>query len=261
MLLLFFPTHVTIVCCILCPLRKFCFQPKRRSLSNEFTATPDTRVEQTSSEASELDVVSNKDGATLPIDNDEISSVISNALIRNEEQQECVAGVGSVVGSSSGTISNNEVRNAADREEVSGTVTDIETIPQTTDAVLATETSSDGRQEIPSSPVTAQNIDIVEEEHPVDSGQNVIHTETSAKTDKEDSIPVSGDAPIDVTAPMKDADVKVEPHLDQKNHQENQNVVSPLKVQDQLDEVKYVNNEEILFYSELLLLAFELINA
>lgn len=215
-------------------------QPKKRPPSNEFPTTSDSRVEEASSETSQLDVASDKNRATLSIDNNEISAVSSNTLISNEEQQQNVDGAGSVVGDSSGTISNNEVRHAADHEEVSGTV--IETIPQTSDTDLLNETSSDGRQGIPSSPVAARTrtrtIATVAEDHPIDSGQNVIDTETSTKINQEESQPVSGDAPIDVITPLKDADVKVEPHLDQKNHQENQAVVSPVKMQDQLDEAQ-----------------------
>lgn len=254
-MVLIFPIWHNIVLYVIC-LTKCYFQPKKRPPSNEFPTTSDTRVEEASSETSQLDLASDKNRATLSIDNNEISPVSSITLISNEEQQQIVDGASSVVGDSSGTISNNEVRHAADHEEVSGTV--IETIPQTSDTDLVNETSSDGRQGIPSSPVAA-SIDTVVEDHPIDSGQNVIDTETSTKIDQEESQPVSGDAPIDVISPLKDADVKVEPHLDQKNHQENQAVVSPVKMQDQLDEVKYVNNKEKLSCSDFLLLAFKLL--
>lgn len=204
--------------------------------SNESSTTLDSEVDQTSSETHRSDVASNKDGATQSIENNDISPNSSSALNSNKEQQ-TVKGDDSVVGTLSSAISNNEVRHVADHDEVSRTVTNVETVRPASDGDVVQETPLDGHKGIPSSPLTSTSVDISGKDRAIDSVQNAKDTEFPMKIDQEKSQAVSVDAPMDIDSKLKDAEVKVESRLDQMNHQENKDV-SPAKVQEQLDEAQ-----------------------
>ncbi|KAK1354803.1 Golgin candidate 1 [Heracleum sosnowskyi] len=210
-------------------------KPPKNLLSNESTTTSDRKVDQNSSETSRSDVASNKDGITQSIDNSALNPISSSTLNSNNEQQ-TVKGDDSGGGSLSGTVSNNEVRHVAGHDEVSGTVTDVETVPPASDGDVL-ETPLDGHKGIPSSPLVSRSVDITGKDHAIDSVQNAKDTEPPMKIDQEKSQAVSVDAPIDVDTKLKEAEVKVETHLDQMNQQENKDV-SPAKVQEQLDEAQ-----------------------
>lgn len=211
-------------------------KPSKNLPLNESTTTSDSKVDQTSSETYHSDVASNKDGATQSIDNNDISPISSGALDSSDEQQ-TVKGDDSVVGTLSGAISNNEVRHVADHDEVSGTVTNVETVPPASDGDVVPETPLDDHQGIPSSSLASRSVDITGKDQAIDSVQNAKDTESPMNIDQEKSQVVSVDAPIDVDTKLKDAEVKVETRLDQKNHQEKKDV-SPAKVQEQLDEAQ-----------------------
>lgn len=199
-------------------------------------------MDQSSSETYRSDVASNKDGATQSIENNDSSRTTSSALNSTEEQQ-TVKGDDSVVGTLSSAISNNEVRHVADHNEVSGTVTNVETVPPASDGDDVRETPLDGQKGIPSSLLTSKSVDITGKDHAIDSVQNARDTESPTKIDQEKSQAVSVDTPKDIDSKLKGTELKVETRLGQMNHQENKDV-SPAKVQEQLDEVKYVRNRE-----------------
>lgn len=218
---------------------KYYLQPPKNLPSNDSSTTSDSKVDQTSSERYRSDVASIKDGATQSIENNDINPTSSSALNSNEEQQ-TVKGDDSVVGTLSSAISNNEVRHVADHDEVSGIVTNVETVPPASDGDVVLETPLDGQKGIPSSLLTSRSVDITGKDHANDSVQNAKDTEPPMKIDQEKSQAVSVDTPMDIDSKLKDAEVKVE---GQMNHQENKDV-SPAKVQEQLDEVKYVRKGE-----------------
>lgn len=219
----------------------FYLQPPNKLPSNESTTTSDSKVDQTISETSRSDVASNKDGTTQSIDNNDISPISSSTLNSNVEQH-TVKGDDSVTGTISGTISSNEVRHVAEHDEISGTVTRVETVPPASDGDLVPETPLDGQQGIPSPPLDSRSVDITGKDNAIDSVQHAKDTESPMKIDQDKSQAASVDAPMDVDTQLKDVEVKAETRLDQIDHQENKDV-SPAKVQEQLDEVKYVNKK------------------
>ncbi|KAL8094016.1 hypothetical protein AgCh_035774 [Apium graveolens] len=211
-------------------------KPPKNLPSNESSTTSDSKVDQARSETYHSDVESNKDGTTQFIENNDISSTSSSALTSNEEQQ-TVKGDDSGVGTLSSAISNNEVRHVADHDEVSGTVTGVETVPPASDGDVVLETPLDGQKGLPSSQLTSRSVDITRKDPATDSVQNAKDTESSMKIDQEKSQAVSVDTPMDIDSKLKDAEVKVETRLGQINHLENKDV-SPAKVQEQLDEAQ-----------------------
>lgn len=221
---------------------KFYIQPSKKLPSDESSTPAESKVDQTSSETSRSDVASSKDGATQSIDNNDSGPISSTTLNSNEEQQ-TVKGDDSVVGTISSTISDNEVRHVAEHDEVSGTVANVEIVPPASDGDVVLETPLDGHHGIPSSSLASKSVDISVKDHAADSVENAKDTESTMKMDQEKSQAVSVDAPImDVDAQLKVSEVKVEARPGQMSHQENKDV-SPAKVQEQLDEVKYVNRK------------------
>lgn len=167
----------------------------------------------------------------------------SAAQTSNEEQHN-VDRDGSIVDAPSlSTLSNDGAKPGTDHEELSATATtEVEVVPPTSNGDLVNDKLSDVREEIPSSPLRAKGLEVVGEDLPVNSGQNVMSGDklTTTNVDLEGTQSVTIDAPTNVEAHLKDVDLKVEPHHDQKKVPDQKAVDSPKKVQDQLDEVNHL---------------------
>uniref|UniRef100_A0A5B7BCX6 Putative golgin candidate 1 n=1 Tax=Davidia involucrata TaxID=16924 RepID=A0A5B7BCX6_DAVIN len=196
---------------------------QKRLSSGETPKTINAAREQTRSETSQLDLAPDKDRAAQSIENDGITPSNSTTQTSNEEHR-----------------SVDEVKHDADHVEVPATVTDVEAVALTSNGKLVNENTSDDREGIPSSPLAAKGIEVVHEDPPVDSGENMRLGDASAPTkiDQERSESESADTPSKVESQLKDTDLKVEPHLDQKKQQEQKADISPMKVQEQLDEAQ-----------------------
>ncbi|CAK9141387.1 unnamed protein product [Ilex paraguariensis] len=211
--------------------RKEKFQ-RRLSLNETPTTTKTSQLQ--------LDVPSDKERASLPIENNEISPSSSTAHIGNEEQDN-VDGDGSISGTPlSGTIGNDEAKHDANNAEVVATVSNTEGVASTSNGVLVNENSSDVLEGVPSSPPTAKGVEVVHEDRPVDSDQNIMLEGMGTSTGIEWDGSQSGKsgAPGRDDSQLKDADLKFEHHSDQRKQQEHKADNSPTKVQDQLDEAQ-----------------------
>ncbi|KAM7509579.1 hypothetical protein LguiA_020032 [Lonicera macranthoides] len=200
---------------------------------NETPATFDAAREETSSETSQADVATDKDG--IP------SSMENSAAQTSNEEQHNIDRDGSLVDAPSlSTLSNDGAKPDTDHEELSATATtEVEVVPPTSNGDLVNDTLSDVRDEIPSSPLRAKGLEVDGEDLPVNSGQNVMLGDklNTTNVDLEGTQSLT-DAPTNVEAHLKDVDLKVEPHHDQKKVLDQKAFDSPKKVQDQLDEAQ-----------------------
>ncbi|KAA8534919.1 hypothetical protein F0562_029865 [Nyssa sinensis] len=189
---------------------------KRLSL-NGTPKTINTAREQTSSETSQLDLAPDKDRAAQSFETDGITPSSSTPHTSNEEHHN-VDNDSSILGVPlPETISTDELRHDADPVN-----------------------ASDVREGNPSSSLASKGIEVVHEDPPVDSGQTMRLGDANAPTkiDQERSESANVDTPSKVESQLKDLDLKIEPHLDQKKQQELRADISPLKVEDQLDEAQ-----------------------
>ncbi|KAL7260017.1 hypothetical protein ACSBR1_005808 [Camellia fascicularis] len=213
---------------------------QKRPSSNETAKTIDTSIEQSSSETLQSDVAPDKDRAVFSIENDGTSPSNSNAQKSNEEQHN-VETDGSISGSPlSESILNEEAKHDAVHEEAPAAVPHVEANALISNDELTNKDSSDVYEGVSSSPIAVKGVEVVHEDPPVDSSSNIRVGDagTPTKIDEEVSQSISVDAPSKVHMQLKDADLKVEPHSNQKKQQEQKADSSPIKVQDALDEAQ-----------------------
>lgn len=213
---------------------------QKRPSSNETAKTIDTSIEQNSSETLQSDVAPDKDRAVFSIENDGTSPSNSNAQKSNEEQHN-VEKDGSTSGSLlSESILNEEAKHDAVHEEAPAAVPHVEANALISNDELTNKDSSDVYEGVSSSPIAVKGVEVVHEDPPVDSSSNIRVGDagTPTKIDEEVSQSISVDAPSKVHMQLKDADLKVEPHSNQKKQQEQKADSSPIKVQDALDEAQ-----------------------
>ncbi|CAL5400227.1 unnamed protein product [Camellia sinensis] len=213
---------------------------QKRPSSNETAKTIDTSIEQNSSETLQSDVAPNKDRVVFSIENDGTSPSNSNAQKSNEEQHN-VEKDGSISGSLlSESILNEEAKHDAVHEEAPAAVPHVEANALISNDELTNKDSSDVYEGVSSSPIAVKGVEVVHEDPPIDSSSNIRVGDagTPTKIDEEVSQSISVDAPSKVHMQLKDADLKVEPHSNQKKQQEQKADSSPIKVQDALDEAQ-----------------------
>ncbi|KAL7239962.1 hypothetical protein ACSBR2_005763 [Camellia fascicularis] len=213
---------------------------QKRPSSNETAKTIDTSIEQSSSETLQSDVAPDKDRAVFSVENDGTSPSNSNAQKSNEEQHN-VEKDGSISGSPlSESILNEEAKHDAVHEEAPAAVPHVEANALISNDELTNKDSSDVYEGVSSSPIAVKGVEVVHEDPPVDSSSNIRVGDagTPTKIDEEVSQSISVDAPSKVHMQLKDADLKVEPHSNQKKQQEQKADSSPIKVQDALDEAQ-----------------------
>ncbi|CAL5339223.1 unnamed protein product [Camellia sinensis] len=213
---------------------------QKRPSSNETAKTIDTSIEQNSSETLQSDVAPDKDRVVFSIENDGTSPSNSNAQKSNEEQHN-VEKDGSISGSLlSESILNEEAKHDAVHEEAPAAVPHVEANALISNDELSNKDSSDVHEGVSSSPIAVKGVEVVHEDPPIDSSSNIRVGDagTPTKIDEEVSQSISVDAPSKVHMQLKDADLKVEPHSNQKKQQEQKADSSPIKVQDALDEAQ-----------------------
>lgn len=180
----------------------------------------------------------------MATDKDGIPSSMENSAAQtSNEEQHNIDRDGSLVDAPSlSTLSNDGAKPDTDHEELSATATtEVEVVPPTSNGDLVNDTLSDVHDEIPSSPLRAKGLEVDGEDLPVNSGQNVMLGDklNTTNVDLEGTQSLT-DAPTNVEAHLKDVDLKVEPHHDQKKVLDQKAFDSPKKVQDQLDEVNHL---------------------
>ena len=217
-------------------------QAQKRLSSNETPKTIDTSLEHNSSEASESDVALDKDRRVSSIGNDGISLSNSNAEASNGDQLNVEKDRSLSASSLSETILNEEIKHNAVDEKVPAIVSDVEAILPTSNGKSINEGLSDGLERVSSSLLSVNGVEVVHKDPPVDSGQSFRMGDAGSpkKIEQEGSQPVSVDAPSKVDTQLKDDDLKVESLSNQKKPQEHKADTSSVKIEYQLDEVKYV---------------------
>lgn len=198
----------------------------------------DTLQEQTSTVTSLVDVTPENDRASQLIENERTPT--KSVAQTNDGQQHSIDKDSPMVGIPlTETLANDVVKNDADDMEVLSTVADVEAVSLHSNAELVNENTSDVHKEQPPLSLPANGVNIVNEDEPIDAGQSKSgDTDGTGNIDQERSQSVSTDSPSNSDTQLKDADVKVEPLINQNRQQETKADGSPMKVQDPLDEVK-----------------------
>ena len=216
-------------------------QAQKRLSTNEPSKINDTAQVQTGTQPAVSDIAPDKDRATRSFENEETTSSNSTAQANNEQLQNgnkdaSVFGIPSLE-----TLPNDMVKPEADLPEVAPTVTDVEAIASTSNGELVND-KADANEGQPTSFSPTAGVEIVSEDHPVEAGQNIKSRDADvpSQIDQEGSQSVNVDAPSSSDTQSNDSEIKVETISNQKKQQEHKGDASPMKLQDQLDEVKYL---------------------
>lgn len=198
----------------------------------------DTLQEQTGTVTSLVDVTPENDRAAQLIENDRTPT--KSVAETNDGQQHSIDKDSPMVAIPlTETLANDVVKNDADVMEVLSTVADVEAVSLHSNAELVNENTLDIHKEQPPLSLPANGVNIVNEDEPIDAGQGKSgDTDGTGNIDQERSQSVSTDSPSNSETHLKDADIKVEPLINQNRQQETKADGSPMKVQDPLDEVK-----------------------
>lgn len=181
-----------------------------------------------------------KDRASLSVENEGTHSSKPIAQTSTEQQHNADKDASSIW--SSGTLANEVDIHNVDHVEVPVTVNIADTVTSTSNGELLNEKASDVPVEHPPSRLPAKEIEVGNEDHPIDGGQNIKlrDAKIASNIDQERSQSTISDSPVNIETPIKDADHKVEPLVNQKNQEEHKADTSPMNIQDQLDEVNYL---------------------
>ncbi|XP_075642099.1 golgin candidate 1 isoform X2 [Castanea sativa] len=217
-------------------------QAKRKSKTKAQKRVPvnesDTLQEQTGTVTSLVDVTPENDRAAQLIENDRTPT--KSVAQTNDGQQHSIDKDSPMVGIPlTETLANDVVKNDADVMEVLSTVADVEAVSLHSNAELVNENTSDSHKEQPPLSLPANGVNIVNEDEPIDAGLSKSgDTDGTGNIDQERSQSVSTDSPSNSETHLKDADIKVEPLINQNRQQETKADGSPMKVQDPLDEAQ-----------------------
>ncbi|XP_022882472.1 golgin candidate 1-like [Olea europaea var. sylvestris] len=207
---------------------------KRRVSSNE--APVDVEREKTSPETGQKHVVPDVDVLMPSIENTGSNSGTPGHT--NNEEQGNVDGDSSTTETAlSSTISKDEAKPVADHLDAAS-VSNLELVPSNSNDKFGSEDTSDVPVEDPS--IASKGVEIVRGDYPTDSSQNIMSegAASSKNMDQLDSQSLHANGPSKVDVQLSHVDLVVEPNTEQKKHQEQKNVPSVMKVQEQLDEAQ-----------------------
>lgn len=205
---------------------------QRRHSADESLKINDTAREQTSTQASQVDVTPNKDTAILAVEKETFPT--GKTLKYGEQQQNNERDAPSIPSTEQ---SKDFSKHDADQEEVPETFTDLDIAISTSNGELRNENDSDVHLDHPSSPLPPKEMGIVNEDHSDDAGQITKSADADVPL-KIDSKTQVVDPPVNSESSLKDADVKVETPSIKKKQQELKADDPPTKVQDQLEEAQ-----------------------
>ncbi|KAJ6923416.1 hypothetical protein NC652_016908 [Populus alba x Populus x berolinensis] len=116
----------------------------------------------------------------------------------------------------------------------------IELSDETSDLQPPASTGQGSKPKKTKSKMKLKEIAVVNENHPIDDGQNINSKEADVPVniDQEISQSTATSSPVNKETSTKVADFKVEPLVNQKKQLENKADSSPVTVQDQLDEAQ-----------------------
>uniref|UniRef100_A0A2N9GB88 Golgin candidate 1 n=1 Tax=Fagus sylvatica TaxID=28930 RepID=A0A2N9GB88_FAGSY len=217
-------------------------QAKRKSKKKAQKRVPvnesDTLQEQTSIVTSQVDLTPENDRAAQLVENE---GTPTKSVSRTDDvQQHSIDNDYPMVGIPlTETLANDVVKHDADAMEVPSTVADVEAVSSSSNGEPVNENTSDVHKEQPPLSLPTKEVNIANEDQPIDAGQSKPgDTDVTGKIDLDSSQSLSTDLPSNSETQLKDADVKVEPLVNQNRQQENKANGSPLKEQDQLDEAQ-----------------------
>lgn len=208
----------------------------QKSLSTDETKLSDSAHEQTSTLTSHLNVTTEKDRDALLDENDGTSSGKSVVQTDNEQQENLDNGSPMSDIPIAETLADDLGKGKGNTNHVEVPVTD-------TDAVAVASTSNgellDGRpSDVHEEQSPAKGVEIANETHPLDDSQSNKSggADVPPKIDQEISDSINTDTLSNTETQTKVADIKLESIINQKKQHEHK----AGKVQEQLDEVKYL---------------------
>lgn len=140
---------------------------------------------------------------------------------------------------SSEPLQKDTIKHDDNQLEVSASVSSAEATVSISNGKLLNENASDVIEDHPASPLPTKEIEVISEDHPNDSGQNIKldNADVPPKSIQEISQSVISDSSFKSEDQIKDADIKIESPVNQKKTREDKLDTQPVRVQDQLDEV------------------------
>lgn len=212
-------------------------QVQKRISTNEPSKTNDTAQVQTGTQPAILDIAPDADTATRSYENDGTNSTAQehNEQIQNGNKDVSVSGI-----PSSQTLQNDLIAAEADLPEAVPVVTDVEAVVlASSDGLVNDKVDVNEGQHTSLSP-TAE-VDIVSQD-PINSRD----ADVPSQIDQNGSQSVGVDARSASDTQSNDAESKVETVSNHRKQQEHKGDASPMKLQDQLDEVKHYHVNHIL---------------
>ncbi|KAJ4838998.1 hypothetical protein Tsubulata_021452 [Turnera subulata] len=212
-------------------------QAQKRVSTNKSQTATDLAQDLAGAETLPLDIISDKDGATPSVLNERNLSSESSAETTAELKQNTEKDGSDTL--SSETLANELHQHDADVQEVPVTAVEAEIpISAPNDDPLSEKLSDVSAEQVPSA-LPAKDLKAVGEDHPIDSGENAKSGESdvSTRVDQEKSQAAPTDSPLNHETHSKDADLKIEPPVNQKKLEEHK-AVTPTKLQEQLDEAQ-----------------------
>ncbi|KAK3210637.1 hypothetical protein Dsin_015343 [Dipteronia sinensis] len=210
--------------------RKSRTKAQKRLSKNESPEKNGTAQEQTNTQASQIDVASDKDMANVSVENERTPT---GKTQRNSEQQHDTK-IESFSIASIEPLQNDIVKHGTDQAEVPEAVDNADNVMSTSNGELLNENASNVHVEHSASPLPAKEIEIVNEENSNGAGENIKpgDSDVSLKIDNERPPSLIADSPVNFENPSNDVDIKVEPPVNKKKQQEQKADKPPGKVQE-----------------------------
>ncbi|TXG61452.1 hypothetical protein EZV62_012815 [Acer yangbiense] len=210
--------------------RKSRTKAQKRLSKNESPEKNGTAGEQSNTQASQIDVTSNKDRANVSVENERTPT---GETQRNSEQQQDTK-IESLSIASIEPLQNDIVKHAADQAEVPETVDDADNAISTSNGELLNENASNVHVEQSASTLHAKEIEIVNEENSNGAVENIKpgDSDVSLKIDNERPPSLIADSPVNIENPSNDVGIKVEPPVNKKKQQEQKADKPPGKLQE-----------------------------
>ncbi|KAJ7973800.1 Golgin candidate 1 [Quillaja saponaria] len=184
-----------------------------------------------------VDVTSGKNKA--PISDAKDGTTSEPTVHRNDEQQHNTERSSPLLGTPLVEMLTNDVdKHDTDNVEAVESNTEAGAVTLSANGDLRNENASKVHEGSACPP--AKGVEASTDDHPIDAGQTIESGDgdTTLKIEQERFESVITDSTSNSDHEMKDEDVKVEPVVNQKSHQEHEAGTFPMKVQDQLEEAQ-----------------------
>lgn len=210
---------------------------QKRLSAHESPEKNDFAREQTSSQPAQSDVARDKERAAPSVENKGATSTDFVSGTGNGQEQKTDKEAHSI--SSSEMKGTDSAKCDAENAQAIATVTDSDVTMSHLNGDLLNEDSRTVHVENPPLSLPEKEIEVVGEEHPIDSSPSTKSGDADIlKIDEDKSNSIMTESPNNAEAQVRDTNVTIDSHINQKKQQEHK-VDSPApKIQDQLEEAQ-----------------------